>query len=241
MEPGTYVEAIRNGSPALLDAARANLDAPVPSCPGWNVADLVAHTGGVWGWAANIVRTGARSEFPVPPEGVGGTDLLAWAEARSRELIGTLETADPASDCWTFGLPRSRFFWFRRQALETAVHAWDGQHAAGRAAPIDPVLASDGIDEFLAVMLARQLGAHPEGWSGQSVHFHCTDDGGEWTVRLGPAGAVTVERAHAKADVAVRGPASSVYLWCLNRVAAPEVEVIGDSSLAERWTSEIAF
>jgi len=241
MEPETYIAALRDRSQALLQAARTDLDAAVPSCPGWTVADLVTHAGGIWGWAANIVRTGARADVATPPEGCRGNGLLAWAEKRSSEAIDALEGADPDSDCWTFGLPRSRLFWFRRQALETAVHAWDAQHAAGHAEPIDPVLASDGIDEFLAVLLARQVRAQPEGWSGQSVHFHCTDADGEWMVQLGPDGAVTVDRTHGKADVAVRGPASSVYLWCLNRVAAPDVEIIGDGSLAGRWTSEIAF
>ena len=41
--------------------------------------------------------------------------------------------------------------------------------------------------------------------------------------------------------MAIRGPASPVYLWCLNRVPAQDVEVIGDGALAERWTKEILF
>jgi len=50
-----------------------------------------------------------------------------------------LKGADPDSNCWTFGLPRSRLFWFRRQALETAVHAWDVQHATANPIPLTPI------------------------------------------------------------------------------------------------------
>jgi hypothetical protein len=152
-----------------------------------------------------------------------------------------LEAADPGSDCWTFGLPRSRLFWFRRQALETAVHAWDGQGALGRPEPIGATLASDGIDEFLTVMLPRRIEQHPDGWVGQSLHLHRTDGDGEWTIRLGPDAAVSTEPAHHEGDVALRGPASSLYLWCLNRLPTADLEVSGDRAVADRWTSEIVF
>jgi len=241
MENGAYLSAIRDGSRALLQAARLDLDAPVPSCPGWRVADLVGHAGGTWGWAAAIVRTGARANYPGVPEDCHGDQLLAWAEERSHQVLDALEGCDPSSNCWTFGLPRTPVFWFRRQALESAVHAWDAQRAVDGPEPIDPVLASDGIDEFLTVMVPRQIKAHAEDWSGQSFHFHCTDVEGEWMVQLGPEGSVSVDRAHGKADAAIRGPASPVYLWCLNRVPAQDVEVIGDGALAERWTKEIVF
>ncbi|MGO8859889.1 MAG: maleylpyruvate isomerase family mycothiol-dependent enzyme [Acidimicrobiales bacterium] len=241
MESGAYLDVIADRSRALLNAARADLDAPVPSCPGWKVADLVDHAGGTWGWAAAIVQTGARADYTGAPDGCRGAELIAWAEDRSRQLLTALEGSDPGSDCWTFGLPRTVLFWFRRQALETTVHAWDAEQAVGVPEPIDPLLASDGIDEFLAVMVPRQIKAHAERWSGESFHFHCTDTDGEWLVRLGPDGAVSVDLAHGKADVAIRGPASPVYLWCLNRVPAQDVEVIGEGALARRWTSEIVF
>ena len=87
------------------------------------MADLVAHIGGVWGWAAAVVGTGVRADFPAVPEGSGADELAVWAEQQAGLVLDALEKADPGSSCWTFGLPRSRLFWFRRQALETAVHA----------------------------------------------------------------------------------------------------------------------
>jgi hypothetical protein len=50
---------------------------------------------------------------------------------------------------------------------------------------IDADLATNGIDEFLAFMLPRQLKVRPDHWTGQSLHLHRTDGEGEWTIRLG--------------------------------------------------------
>src|SRR3712207_7465665 len=49
--------------------------------------------------------------------------------------------ADPAAPTWSFTTDRTAGFWVRRQALETAVHRWDAQHAAGEPERIDPALA----------------------------------------------------------------------------------------------------
>jgi len=181
------------------------------------------------------------------PKDIGGSELVALAEKRAGQVLESLEQCDPDSDCWTFGEPRSRLFWFRRQALEVAVHAWDAQQAFSNADPLGVALANDGIDEFASVFLPRQVGQHPEPWIGQSLHLHSTDgdsqDGvdGEWMLRLGPEGHVSVERGHGKGDAAVRGSSSSLYFWCLNRVQAAELEIFGYRSVVDLWTSEISF
>jgi uncharacterized protein (TIGR03083 family) len=241
METEEYLGFVREGAATLLSAAQGDLDAAVPSCPGWTVADLVAHIGGAWGWASAVVRSGERSAAPIAPDDLGGPALVGWAQERLEELLRALENADPAANCWTFGLPRTPVFWFRRQALETAVHTWDCRGAVGGQAPLDDELASDGIDEFLSAMVPRQVKQRPNVWTGQSLHLHRTDGEGEWMVRLGPDGEVSTERAHGKGDVALRGPASSLYLWCLHRLPADDLELFGDPAVAALWASEIAF
>lgn len=241
MEPAEYLDVLRDRSNALLVSASANFDALVRGCPGWTVADLVAHIGGVWGWAAAVVGTGVRADFPAVPEGLSAAELVAWAEQQARLVLDALESADPGSSCWTFGLPRSRLFWFRRQALETAVHAWDAQQAVADPEPIEPELARDGIDEFLTLMLPRHLKQQPGDWTGQSLHLHSTDAKGEWVIKLGPDSAVSVEHVHRKGDVALQGAASSLYLWCLNRIPSAELTVFGDRAVADLWTMEIAL
>ena len=81
---------------------------------------------------------------------------------------------------------------------------------------LDPALAVDGIDEFLACFLAnaRERAAARR----VSVHLHCTDEregDGEWTVRPATASGVVVTRDHAKADAALRGEANDLLmvLW----------------------------
>jgi uncharacterized protein (TIGR03083 family) len=242
VESRDYIDIVRNRSVGLLVSARTDLTAPIPSCPGWTMAELIAHVGGTWGWVAGIVSSGERrGEFPTIPNSITGSDLISLVEERVRQLLQVLEGADPAANCWTFGLPRSALFWFRRQALETAIHAWDAEGAVAHPAPIDADLACDGIDEFLAVMLPRQVKGNPDIWTGQSLHLHRTDGDGEWLVQLGPDGETTYENAHGKGDVALRGPASSLYLWCLNRIPRDDLEVFGDRAVAHQWRSDIAF
>ena len=44
----------------------ADLAVPVPSCPGWNVGQLLRHLGGAQRWAEATVRT--RATQPLPDE-----------------------------------------------------------------------------------------------------------------------------------------------------------------------------
>lgn len=230
VEPDDYLRHLRHQSSALVEAVRLRPDQVVPSCPAWTTGDLLGHVGNVWGWAAAIVRSGARAEFP--------TDPVSPDEATERagQLVAALEAADPDANCWTFGLPRSNRFWFRRQTLETAVHARDVQEPPGP--PLDPELAADGIDEFLTLWLPRR---QLEGWAGRTLHLHRTDGQGEWLIRFDAGGAAASEQAHGKGDVALRGSASALYLWILNRVPTDALEVFGDRDLAGRWSADITF
>lgn len=252
MEPEEHLEALRHSAGAFVTAVAGNLDRPVPSCPEWDVTDLAKHVGLVWRWAAAIVETGERAEWGEAPEG-SGEDVVRWVGEQAARVLDALGAADPDSGCWTFGLPRTRRFWFRRQALETVLHLWDAQRAGGQPEAMDPEVAANGVDEFLTVMVPRGLRRTAGDWAGESVHLHRTDgtdgtdgsegSGGEWTVHLGPDGAVSVTVGHAKADVALRGPAEALWLWCTNRAPlhALPIETFGDSQLAARWTAEISF
>ena len=243
MEPDTYIESIIDHAAVLWAAGRAGIDRDVPSCPGWEMSDLVRHVGGIHRWAAANVRTGQRSELAAPPPGTQGEALVAWGEEGTAELVDALRAADPDADVWTFGLPRSVRFWLRRQAHETAVHAWDAANATGRPLTLGPDLSADGVDELLTVMLPRWFSRQEDvTWAGETIHLHRTDGEGEWNVTLGPAGAVAVERAHGKGDAAVRGPAAELLLWGYNRGTVAGLEVFGEERLvSQRWPAEIHF
>jgi len=127
-------------------------------------------------------------------------------------------------------------------AVETALHRVDGELAAGAPTPIDTALAVDGVDELFEVSIPhRGTGRLHRG--GETIHLHATDPdlgegAGEWLIVLG-ADAVTVEHAHAKGDVAVRGSASDLLLLLWNRVDSAGLEVFGDRTILERWRSAV--
>jgi len=241
MEPGQYLDAIRSNATALVDAATAaGLDASVPSCPDWTVADLLAHVGRVHRWAAgNSVRSpddgfwaGDEIQIPEPDARAGwvrdGVEPLMFALDRSAD--------EPA---WTFVPPPTLGFWQRRQAQETTMHRIDAQLAAGTVDPIDPALAADGIDELLW-LLPRRPWVGPITGNGETVHLHCTDIEGEWVIAFAPDG-LQVERVHAKGDLAVRGSASDLLLWCSGRAGVESLDVFGDAALLATFRSATAF
>ncbi len=134
------------------DAGRA-----VPGCPGWDVAALAGHLGGVHRWARAAIVDGR----PAPMDEAGPDDprdLVAWFAEGAAALTATLRAADPAAPCWTFGPhPRTASFWQRRMPHETALHAWDAHAALGADLPLDRDLALDGVDEVVTMFVPRQV------------------------------------------------------------------------------------
>ena len=236
MEYAQYCEAIRREGRALHAAAgAAGVDAPVPSCPEWRVADLLAHVGRLHRWIAGILEGGGDhpsdhwSDAGPPPE----AERLAWFAGGVELVTDTLLQAEPSTPAWSWTDDATAGFWARRQANETAVHRWDAQSAARTTEPIERDLAVDGIDEFFA-LIPFWRGASQLPGGGESIHLHATDGEGEWLVRLGTDGLV-VSREHAKGDVALRAPASQLLLFLYGRAGTDGAEVFGDATLLDRW------
>jgi uncharacterized protein (TIGR03083 family) len=232
-----------DGDGLIAAAERAGLDAPVPWCPGWHVRDLLYHVGEVWHFWAFVVDEGVtdRAQFERydEPSVPADADLVAWARDRRAHVWRALGWGTPDQPLWTWAKTPGSVAWVRRRmAQETAVHRWDAEAASGAAWGIDPLLAADGIDEFLQWFTADPApDASPV---GGTVHLHCTDEGlpahaGEWIVHeLTPDGA-RFDRVHAKGDAAVRGRANDLLLWLWRRPAT--VDVLGDVAVAERFVA----
>jgi len=238
VEPSQYLAAVRADSARLLTAARAaGLDAPVPSCPDWTVADLLGHVGQVQRWQADLIARRVQSaEFSLAEPPTDPAVLVAWVEDASALLVEVLAATDPSVAVWTFAGPGTAAFWFRRQAHEAACHRVDAELAAGVVPVVDPELARDGIDEFLELAVGGLLRERLAG-SGETVHLHRTDGEGEWMIRRGPDGpAVTHE--HAKGDVAARGSASDLLLALRGRIGTGALEVFGDAGVLERFVDD---
>lgn len=233
MERDRYLTLLRADGDALAAAAAKDLAAHVPSCPEWDVAELVRHTSEVHRHKAATIRAertpwDKREEGPKDP-----AEILEWYRAGLDDLHGLLSTTDENQPANTWGTGNTVGWWVRRMAQETAVHRWDAENAVGDAAPIDPELASDGIDEFLGEFVPGEAAE----WTGPAgtIHFHCTDVDGEWTVTLEPGKVPTYETGHSKGDAAVRGAASDVLLFVWRRAGSDAVEILGDTKLADAF------
>jgi uncharacterized protein (TIGR03083 family) len=239
MEFDQQIARIRGDGEALARAAEAGpLDARVPGCPGWDVEALLRHIGDVHRWAATIVSDRLQERLQRDFEGPAGREaLLAWYRDGCRALIDTLEAASPDDAFWFWGpAPNALAFWARRQANETAVHRCDAESARGPITPLAVLDAVDAIDEWcgLAVRRARA----PEG-RGRILRLAATDAAATWSLILGDRVEVTADRGRGHCEL--RGAASDLYLWSMNRHGTEGIVVSGDDTLLAVWADNVQF
>jgi uncharacterized protein (TIGR03083 family) len=263
MQTADHIACLASEGDLLARAAeRAGLDAPVPTCPGWRVRDLLAHLGFVHRWAAGYVAQQRAEMTPEPGEdeivrlAPAGESLVSWFREGHASLVSVLAAADPAISCWTFlAAPSPLAFWARRQAHETAIHRVDAQLAAAAAGPggrgeLDPVpagLAADGVDELLTGFAGRRP------WSLSDSPATLVIRAGEgasapgWTVVMGseqagvsrglppPAADGAGAATTGRAYCSVSGPAQAVYLLLWNRGTTEGLHVRGDAAVLATW------
>ena len=235
-----WLAALRSDGPALQDAvAETGPDAPVPSCPDWQVADLVEHLTVLLRWVRENVSRGVttKPDARITPPRPGWDDQL---DGLRREITGTIETLDaldPEFPAWTWpAQPRKAGFWHRRMAHEMSVHRWDAETAAGRATPIESKLAADGVGEVLDTWLPagrRRGSADTHG----VVHLAATDAAIEWFIRLRGAGVALLDTGtildtddhHPRAEAA--GTASDLQLTLMGRLQPDVLLISGDPRL----------
>ncbi|HEX5088370.1 MAG TPA: maleylpyruvate isomerase family mycothiol-dependent enzyme [Nocardioides sp.] len=238
LELSRHLDGFREAATAIVAyAGRAGLDAAVPTCPDWNVLDLVAHQGMVHRWARALVRRETPMDDEVAAfEHAGRTsaDPLAWLEEGADELAREIIAAPEDLTTFVFlnDAPPARRFWARRQCHETTMHAIDALAASlGRAPEADEVwvdaeLAGDGIDELLCGFLTRPRS-----------RLRCDDEAllvvrpddlpDWWDVSMGPRPAVTTRRTTGDEppddpDWELTGSAVELHLRLWNRTDPPE-------------------
>lgn len=240
MERSRFLQTLDDHAAGLFAAARAtDPGTPVPGCPDWVMSDLVWHVATVHDFWAYVVRESAQSpdgyeQLSPPGESAKALGPIAdVAVGRAAELHRVLATVDSSLPVWTWAGAETAGWVIRRMAHETAVHRVDAERAAGRAFRLDPELAADGIDEFLTYFLARSRAA--AGPLEGTVHLHCTDADGEWTVSPSGDDGFVVTREHAKGDVALRGDAHDLLMVLWRRSGLDAVTLFGDPALAARF------
>lgn len=233
------------------------LDARVAACPDWDVRALVAHVGSVHRWAEAAARTAERPALhdAGPPEDADARALVAWLRHGATRLVATLRTIDAGAPTWhPFPVPRVVAVWPRRQAHETAIHAWDAEHAVGLTpATINRVLAADGVAEYFELVLPRLVEREAVALPSGSLEVRATDTGHAWHI-VAEGSAVLVaavagvggdevggdevggDDRDADGEATLAGPAAAILGRLWNRPIDDEaVTMSGDPAVADAW------
>jgi uncharacterized Actinobacterial protein TIGR03083 len=216
--------------------------APVPTCPGWTVTDLVGHVALVYLHKVECMVHGVRPPTWPPADLAEEArrqplDLLDRAYRALTHEFDTRLPNEPA-DGW-FEPDRTVGFWIRRMAHETLIHRIDAELAAG--APLAPVpddLAVDGLDEFLYVFVVYGTTAWPEearavlaAADGQDVRLVTT--GGVWLVRPTTGGVRVSEDPSQPVATEVSGAPADLLRWVWGRAGDDAVAISGDRTRVE--------
>lgn len=224
----------------------------VPTCPEWNLGQLLRHVGGAHRWVETIVRT--RATELVPDDLVndvfhyGDRDMAlidAWLAEGARRLTDHLTQAGPDTRVWTVVPDQPIAFWARRMLFETVVHRADAARTVRARYEVDAAVARDGLDEWMG------FGTVPEAYgptdaelgAGRTLCFRATDDpAGQWLVDL--TGDVP-QRRHAGGDAAaavtVRGPVADLLSLVYGRPVDERTEIHGDRALLDLWLKRTGF
>ncbi len=243
----------------LLRASIQNADmtVTVPSCPDWDVSQLLRHVGGAHRWATQVIRTRAtepvQEQFRDFPAGASEDPAVigSWLAEGAAELAQALRELGPDAPLWTPVPGGSTNFYARRFTNETLIHRADATLALGAAFTADQEVALDAVDEWMELgSLPMHFEIHP--WMrellgpGRTLHLHATDTppeaSAEWVIDL-TGDAIRWRRAHEKAAVAVRGPLTDLLLLIYKRRPAHGggIEILGDAQLLGFWLERVSF
>jgi uncharacterized protein (TIGR03083 family) len=232
-----YTKHLRADGERMAVAARRDLDAHVPTCPDWNVAKLVIHTGQHHRWVADAVRGGGETPAAPGKPGLRGDELIEWFRNGWSDLADLLDESADDTPAWSWSGDNRVGFWRRRTALETLVHRWDAENATGKGSRLDAELATDGIDELLFVMLASGDSTYT-GMSGR-VRMTALDASGSWTLDLDDGTKPTVRRdadnGAVGKKVTLSAGASDLLLFAWGRLGPEALNVEGDRDLFDAF------
>lgn len=225
-----HLEGLRAALVPFAEAVdRIGKDAPVPTCPGWKMIDLIAHQGMVHRWAAANLRGQRVDAEAVTAQGRRAPDPGEWLRDGAIDFVTALTAAPDDLQALRFleDAPAAKPFWARRQCHETTVHAADGVAARlGRAIGssdlpwLTPAIARDGIDELLTGFLPRRR-SKLRTEDPMRLLVAPSDTDGSWLVEIGSEAPRTTRIAgdaeRPDADVVVDGTTAGIYLTLWNR------------------------
>ncbi|MEJ7708118.1 MAG: maleylpyruvate isomerase family mycothiol-dependent enzyme [Nocardioidaceae bacterium] len=242
LSPERYLQLVDADTERLIAMGERGLTEQVPSCPGWDVAEVVWHTAVVFEHKVRVMADNAWPD-PWPPADFEEREELAFLREAKDDLFLEFARHDPAEVTETFSSDDNTIaFWMRRMALEVAVHRVDGELAHGDLTPVPVDLAVDGIDEALRLMLGRPSRSHDierqehpvdavVAVESESRRWLCDIKGSEVTITDDAAG---------NAAATISGPADSVFLWLWGRAGDDAVTFGGDSKTVTEFRARLA-
>ncbi|MFG6195038.1 maleylpyruvate isomerase family mycothiol-dependent enzyme [Nonomuraea sp. JJY05] len=259
MEPASrFHREVRTFQDAARQAADTGAAPPVPSCPGWSVADLLIHLGSVHRGVFSIIEDrrdgppdGSDLSFAgLPPDLTGWPDpqhapnlgpipdgVLDWFEEGAARLEALFNERDAGDPAWTWSKEQTVGFWVRMQTIEAAVHRWDAENALGVPRPIHEDVAADAVTQTFEVMVpARREWTQAPAGAGERFRFRRTDGEGDWAVHFdGPDVRLSSGADGGDFNVELAGSASDLMLFLWNRIPADGLDVRGDKSRLDRY------
>lgn len=248
-------QAIEDRTQQLAEAvSAADNTADVPTCPGWTVADLVAHVGQTQHWVSEIMERRIQDPTQLPTEmatvPAEPGDWPAWLASGGQRAVAAF--SDEALEAPGFNASgdgrTGGEFWLSSLLNESVIHGADAAYAAGRDYEVDADIAAHLITNHLAMLTSPTWAAlRPESanalrGAGETLHWHATDGAGDWLIERGPDGA-TWRAGVGDADVSIAGPAASLLLILTRRRQLADesaVNVDGRGELVEHWIENTA-
>ncbi|WP_377272888.1 maleylpyruvate isomerase family mycothiol-dependent enzyme [Peterkaempfera sp. SMS 1(5)a] len=228
MEYSRFLDCLAADFARLRAVVPVDPGAPVPSCPGWTLADLARHVGEVYLHKTAAMREGAEPD-PWPPKELADEDPLALLDRAYAELVEEFATRRPEDPAGSWYTPdRTVGFWVRRMAQETVIHRIDAELGAGqRVGPVPADLAEDGIDELLRVFAAYSVAEWGDSFTAVLADspgrtYTVRADHAQWRVRTGPGLFAVEDSGDEPSDVTVSGLPTAVLRWLWNREGTGE-------------------
>ncbi|MDX6281396.1 MAG: hypothetical protein QOH03_2467 [Kribbellaceae bacterium] len=235
-----YLACLQADSTRLAEVGRLGLPAAVPSCQGWTVETVVRHVATVYLHKIEAIRTAARPD-PWPPAGLDDRDALELFDETRAAIVTTLVEAGTEKPTWTFSpSDNTSGFWYRRMALETAVHRVDAELAHDVVTPVDRALSLDGIDEILTLMLGGPWWEEGDTEHPVDATIRITSAGRSWTIRLDATTASVTPGAEGDVDAEVFGEPDDIFLWLWGRHDLNLDQSAGNDTAIQEFRARVA-
>jgi uncharacterized protein (TIGR03083 family) len=252
----TYAQRLDTGvaqtSLLVSGLADADLSIRVPATPDWTLNQLLRHLGYAHRWIEQLVRERipdadrSLSKAHSVDEYAGETaaELGPWLTEGAELLAAAMREVSPDEPIAVLfpGEPGPRF-WARRMAHETWVHRHDAFEALGLPFEVDPVVAADGLYEWMTVGLQIVHLRRPEFaelLGTGTLAFEATDADARWLVDLIGVKPVASENGGSGA-VTVRGRAADLVLTLYRRQGPDGLDVSGNDALLKEFLSRARF